>query len=212
MRRTARGLVTALGVLPVILAIPTPALAKVPPFTVEWAPRTPAVGQEATFTVRFWDDVAHTDRAGWVEWEFLEDLLWVVPSSAAAGDAIRLALVPERPGVLRGRIAFPTPGAWSVCMWKASCPVPEDAPGYPGRLEVIVEGDPTAPVAVDAASSPRERRDVATTPPLEEGRSSSPVPAAAAGVVVALAALAVGFRRVGLRRASPPERSAGRTR
>jgi hypothetical protein len=213
MRRTARVILTGVGAVLALLTAPTPAQAKVPPFSVEWSPRTPAAGEEITFTVRFWDDVAHTDRAGWVESRFLGDLLWVFPAGAS-DDAIRLELERARPGVFRGSAALPAPGTWSVCAWETSCPIGNDVPGYPGSLELTVLGGSTAAVvasseSLDAATGrAAEPSGSAELSGAEATSASWSGPAATGALAVVLAALAVGARR-GSRRppAAGPKRS-----
>jgi hypothetical protein len=207
MPRITRAIVTGFGAVLALLSIPTPALAKIPPFTVEWSPQAPAVGEEVTFTVRFWDDVAHTDRAGWVEQEWLDDILRVFPASGSSADDIDLELERVKRGVFRGRVAFPTPGPWSVCIWDTSCPVGKDVNGYPGRLELTVAGDATPPVAANVALPRSAARDVAAGP-AEERSASSSAPAAAV-VALALAGLLVGVLRAVAR---SPKRSATRSR
>jgi hypothetical protein len=136
----------------------------------------------------------------------------VFPFSAAPAEAIQLDLAPERPGVFRARVAFPSPGVWSVCAWETSCPIGQDAAGYPGRLELAVERESPVPHDdADVATSPPESRDRATTPPSDRAGSSS-APAAAAVVALALAGLAVAIRRAGSGQGTPSERSARRTR
>jgi hypothetical protein len=202
MRSVARCLTIGIAVLLPVLAGTVPAQAKLPPFSIEWSPESPSAGAVVRFTVRFWDDLEHTEPARWVDMRSFDDLLWVFPASKVPSEAVQVDLALVRPGVYRGGTTLPSAGRWTVCTWESSCPAGDGNPGYPSRLSLNVVA---APTAVSVAGDP----EVAAA----QGDDAEPVTAGPMWLVLIVAlgcgASAVGARRVHRRRLAREPRPVG---
>jgi hypothetical protein len=188
MRSVARWLGIGIAALLTVLAGAVPVHAKLPPFSIEWSPESPTVGEVVRFTVRFWDDLEHSERARWVDMRSFDDLVWVFPASRVPAEAIEVDLALVRPGVYRGEIMLPSAGRWTACTWESSCPAGDGMPGYPGRLSFRVVD---VPATVSAEGDPQPA-------PARSERAAPSIPGATWLAVVALVAAtgAVGARQV----------------
>jgi hypothetical protein len=189
MRSVVRWIGIGCAALLPVLAGAVPAQAKLPPFTIEWSPQTPAPGEVVRFTVRFWDDVEHTDRARWPSMRSFDDLVRLFPALKRPADVIQVDLALVRPGVYRGETTLPSAGRWTVCTW--DCPAGGGSPGYPDRLSLAVVAAPSAATALAPDG------DVVAT--VDDGGH----PALIAAASLTLAVVAGGAARRARRRVAP---------
>lgn len=143
MRRTG---LLVLGAIALLVLIPGVASAKIPPFTVEASPNDPTAGGVVRLTVRFWNDMQHTDPARWPDMRMLGDFLWAHPAGSIE-EAIPIDIRLVRPGVYRAELAVSSPGTWILCTWEPGCTGGPSMAGYPDRIELDVASPAADPVA-----------------------------------------------------------------
>jgi hypothetical protein len=170
----------------VVVLTASPALAKVPPFTVEIMPASPVAGEAFEITVRFWDDAAHTDPAAWPNMRRFDDLLWAAPTGPghSSDEALAIDLRRRERGVYGATVVLPFSGRWRICTW-AALPCGDSGPvaGYPGRIELTVGEVAASPAPT--ADSPSEQ------PPASTAANGSGLPPAvpALGAILVLGSL-----------------------
>jgi hypothetical protein len=193
-RRLAHLTVAVLATAVVGIAGATPAMAKVPPLTIELAPGSPTAGEPFEIRVRFWDDAAHTIASRWPDMPVFDDFLWIVPLEPVDADPVSVALRRERRGVFGASVRLASPGRWSLCFWSAApCGKSGTGPAYamPAGSEILVVAAPDPAESPTGAAPSRAAVDSGSP----GGRGGTPAPVAAAAALAVVLAGAFGVHR-----------------
>ena len=136
-----------------LLGAVTPALAKVPYFTMELEDGPPTPGESIGIVVRMYEDAAHTRPADWLG-ESVPDVIAVIPEGGGLGESIPVPLERTEPAVYRGSVVIPSAGTWIVRPFPDASVWGEMGrmEGYPEDLSVQV-AEPGPPLAVVAGIS-----------------------------------------------------------
>jgi hypothetical protein len=133
-----------------VLAMATPAMAKVPYFTIELEGGPTAPGESLGIIVRMYEDAEHTKPADWLG-ASVPDVIAVVPEDGGYAESIDVLLEETAPGVYHGSVVIPSAGTWIVR------PFPDPdvwgdmgaVEGYPDDIIVqVAEPGPSLPVIV----------------------------------------------------------------
>ena len=148
-RLSISSLIALVGVLGAV----TPALAKVPYFTMELEGGPPAAGESIGIVVRMYEDAAHTKPADWLG-KSMPDLIAVIPEGGGLGESIAVPLERTEPSVYRGSVVIPEAGTWIVRPFPDASVWGEMGriDGYPDDMVVqVVEPGPPLPVVAGIA-------------------------------------------------------------
>jgi hypothetical protein len=143
----ARALTISLVVATIAaLAIASPALAKMPYFTVELETAAPVQGEPITLTVRLFADPQHTIPTDWPD-RALSGLFAIMPADAMAGEARSLPVRLKKigPGTYVGPVVIDRPGRWVLRAFpdRSGWGTSELPRGYPS--DTLVEVRSSAP-------------------------------------------------------------------
>jgi hypothetical protein len=135
------------------LGVASPALAKMPYFTIEVDTTAPSQGEPITLTVRLFADAQHTSPTDWPD-RALSGLLAIMPADGVAAEARSMPVPLKKigPGTYVGSVVIHQAGRWILRTFpdRSGWGTSELAPGYPSDI-VLQVAEPGPPLPVVAA-------------------------------------------------------------
>jgi hypothetical protein len=129
-----------------VLAVATPALAKMPYFTIELDTTAPVQGEPVRLTVRLFADAQHTLPTDW-PYRALAGLLVMTPADGVAAEARPLPVQLKKigPGTYSGSVIIDRPGRWILRAFpdRSGWATPDLSAGYPS--DIVLEVRTLAP-------------------------------------------------------------------
>jgi hypothetical protein len=134
-------MISLLGAMIAALAIASPALAKMPYFTIEVDTTAPGQGEPITLTVRLFEDAQHTIRTDWPD-RTLSGLFAIMPADGVAAEARSLPVRLKQigPGTYVGTVVIDQPGRWILRAFpdRSSWATTDLPAGYPADIVLDV--------------------------------------------------------------------------